>query len=155
MKIAASLIVLAAGCGGGERMSAARKPPPLVSTPVPAEHSPPEPLATEDVSPHGASMGPRFDDAPLPPVTPQPPAKGCDATVFLAEGRGKLASGMPAHALAAFERALVCVHDPNVEKLAVMAACKAKLYSRARAHFIRVPEPQRAELAEICGAPHS
>ena len=57
--------------------------------------------------------------------------------------------------ITAFERALVCVHDPEVEELAVVAACKAKLFSRARAHFIRVSAPHRTQVAQTCAAPHA
>src|SRR5207244_5299489 len=100
-----------------------------------------------------SSSGSRFSDEPLPPVTPQPPAKGCSPDKFVTEGKDKLSAGMHASALAAFEKALVCVHDPAIERYAVLAACQGKLYSRARAHFIRLADDDKPKLAQICAGP--
>jgi hypothetical protein len=101
---------------------------------------------------HG-TPGPRFSDAPLPPVTPQPDAKGCSPDKFVAEGKDKMQIGAYAQSLAAFEKALVCVHDPEIEKYAVLVACKGKLYQRARYHFIRLAERDKATLAQLCQGP--
>ena len=100
-----------------------------------------------------ASPGPRFTDGPLPAVTPQAPAKGCGPDAFVAEGKEKLAMGMPAHALALFEKALACVHDPMLERYAVIAACQGKLFARARAHFVRLTEADKPKLLQICLGP--
>lgn len=103
---------------------------------------------------HGsANPGPRFSDEPLPPVTEQPPAKGCDPGPFVEAAKEHVAKGMDASALAQIEKALVCVHDPKLERFAVIFACRAKLFSRARAHFIRLDEADKPKLAQLCAGP--
>ena len=126
--------------------------PPRASTMVTRTTAANQP--TDDDPLYGSpNPGPRGSDEPLPAVTPQPPAKGCSPDKFIAEGKDKLAMGMNASALAAIEKALVCVHDPAIEKYAVLAACKGKLFSRARAHFIRLADADKPTLAQICAGP--
>ncbi len=137
MRLAALLIVVTAGCGGGGHPPPAKPEPEQVEGDMlPPDDNDPAVRASQMVS------------------TPPPPAKGCDAEPFTSDGNAKLASGMPAQALAAFERSIVCVHNPRIEMLAVVAACRAKLYSRATAHLVRVPAASRDSLIQICRPPH-
>ncbi len=172
MRLEALLIIVTAACGGGGHQPAAKPEADQVEgdlvspdigeggpnvrgsqmvAPPPEGPSHPAPKGSdEDPLDAAGTGGPSFGDAPLPTLTEQPPAKGCDAAPFTTEGKDKLATGMPAQALAAFERSLVCVHDPKIEEMAVLAACKAKLYSRARAHFVRVAAESRDHLVKLC-----
>jgi len=159
--IAAALYVSA--CGGSAPPPAAPAtrpdPAPLAGEPAPPRASTIATRTTASNTPaeddrlYASSSGPRFSDEPLPPVTPRPPAKGCSPDRYVAEGKDKLAMGMHASALAAFEKALVCVHDPQIEKYAVLAACQGKLFARARAHFIRLADADKPTLAQICAGP--
>jgi hypothetical protein len=177
MRLAVLMIIVTASCGGGGRKPAAKpdpdqvegdllRPDPrydepnmrasqVVSTPPPEGPSHPAPRGTDEPPEYAATSGdPSFGSGPLPAATEQPAAKGCNAEPFTTEGNDKLAAGMPAQALAAFERSIVCVHDPKIEALAVVAACKAKLYSRARAHLVRVAAESRDPLIQLCRPPH-
>jgi hypothetical protein len=100
-----------------------------------------------------APRGPSMFDEPLPAVTERPAAKGCDPAPETAKGKNALAMGSYAVALQAFERALGCVHDPKLEQLATYAACRGKNFVRARAHFVRLPEPMKTQMAQICMPP--
>jgi hypothetical protein len=177
VRVAAPILVAAAACGGGERRAETtpstpgpvthpdRDPP--VGTLVHDRSAPVRAVTMSSLPPEGSGFtgdddplyrshasGPTFTSEPLPAVTEQPPAQGCDAEPFVTQGRDALSMGQPAQALAAFEKALVCVHDPKVESLAVMAACQAKIYSRARAHFVRVDPAARDRLIQICHGPY-
>ena len=160
---AAVALYLVASCGGGQR---AASEPPVAATPGPVTRPEPttevgpvpvvmasSPAPADDSEPMPAPAGPRFSDEPLPAVTPQPPAKGCRTDELVAEGKDRIAMGMHAKALSLFEKALVCVHDPEIEKLAVLAACQGRLYQRARAHFIRLAEKDKPAMAQVCQGP--
>lgn len=166
-------VLYTAACGGSAPPPSSPSPAPVAETPGPVTRPDPAadpapvraammvsssmtpPTAIDENDPQSAPRtGPRFEDEPLPAVTPQPAAKGCSPDKFVAEGKDKLAAGMHASALAAFEKALVCVHDPEIERYAVLAACQGKLYARARAHFIRLAEPDKPKLAQICHGPY-
>ena len=172
MRTLVAAVLYLSACGGSAPPP--QSPAPVSQTPGPVTRPDPAPAGdpapvrastmvtrttasnqpTEDDPLYGSSSpGPRFSDEPLPAVTPQPAAKGCSPDKFVAEGKDKLGMGMHASALAAFEKALVCVHDPAIEKYAVLAACQGKLFSRARAHFIRLSDADKPTLAQVCAGP--
>jgi len=166
-----------AACGGGGRESVA---PRAATSPGPVLHPEADPdrpdppvgtLVRDDATPPRAVMvssrvplsapsdgddmihaprRPSMFDEPMPALTGRPPPKGCDPAPETAKGQDAMAVGNDAMALAAFERALVCVDDPKLERFATLAACRAKNFARARYHFVRLPEAMKNQLVQIC-----
>ncbi len=172
MRWVAALVVIAA-CGGGGRESAVTSPGPVLhpevdrdppvgalvrddSTAVRAamvSSIPTLPAPTDGDDLIYSSRGPSMFDEPLPAVTGRPPPTGCDPEPEMAKGKEALAVGSDAVALKAFERALSCVGDPKIEQLATLVACRAKIFSRARYHFVRLPPAMQTQMAQICRPP--
>ena len=94
--------------------------------------------------------GPRFSDGPVPPVQALLPATGCDPAPLLAKGQELIGQGMDAAAIKDLDQALRCDHDPKIERLLTIAACRAKQFTKARFHYVRLPEAMKNVVAQIC-----
>lgn len=74
----------------------------------------------------------------------------CDATAEKEKGEDALGAGMDAKALTHFDRALDCGAGADVEKLATLAACRAKNAESARRHWARLSDQSKQQLVQPC-----
>jgi hypothetical protein len=81
-------------------------------------------------------------------TTTPPPKPDCDADALKKKGDDHLQTAMDAAALAAYEQSMRCRPDPNVIKLAFMAACRSKNTAKAKLYYAKLP--QSGSLAQIC-----
>ncbi len=74
----------------------------------------------------------------------------CDAEALRTKGEEALQIGMDAAALGNFEASLACKQDASTERLAFMAACRAKNPDSARRHYARLPRSTTSGILQIC-----
>ncbi|MDB4958863.1 MAG: hypothetical protein JWO36_6432 [Myxococcales bacterium] len=74
----------------------------------------------------------------------------CDAAALAERGKGEVNTGAFAAAIASFEASLQCKQDPVVDRLAFMAACRAKNVAKAKHYYGKLPPQTRDTLIEIC-----
>ncbi len=74
----------------------------------------------------------------------------CDAEALRAKGQDHLQTGQDALALENFEDALACKPDQSLERLALMAACRAKRAESAQRHYARLPPDTTTGIVQIC-----
>jgi hypothetical protein len=73
----------------------------------------------------------------------------CNANDLTAKGTDEYSRGSYAAALAMFELSLSCKHDPNTVMRAFMAACRAKIVSKAK-YFRKLEPAQTARALPVC-----
>jgi hypothetical protein len=84
------------------------------------------------------------------PAKPEASAKPCDAATPKQNGEGFMSRGMDMAALVQFQGSLRCKQDPDVVKLAYIAACRAKAASKAKQYFKLLSDAQKGALRQIC-----
>ncbi|MEO8701217.1 MAG: hypothetical protein ABI867_14295 [Kofleriaceae bacterium] len=77
-------------------------------------------------------------------------ATACDTAALVREGDRAMAQGTFRAALASYEAAIACGRAVNLEPKAYLAACRAREFPRARAHFVKLPTARQEGLAQIC-----